>query len=108
MRSSPVRFPLLHGVFFVTAFVTSQYPSGLIFAVDVVWNALGRRELLLEQLQLPVRNIILEKSGFGVTGIGVLSTCENAALEENRTTVRAYTDARSNDIIIPAFYAPIY
>lgn len=94
-----MRFALIHAVLCVVEFVISQYPSGLILAVDVVMNAAGRRELLLLHVHDPVKNIIFEKSGFGVIGIGVLSTCENAALADNKTIVTAHSDARSNDIV---------
>jgi AraC family transcriptional regulator len=52
-------------------FVTSQYPSELTWAVDVVSYDQARRELFVLQRHVP-RNIF-EKSGFVNTGIGVVS-----------------------------------
>lgn len=104
MRSSPVKLLLIHGAFCVVVFVMSQYPSVPMFAVDVVRYELGRRELFVLQDHRPVRNIILEKSGLGVLGIGVLSTCDRAAVDDRTAKAKAHRATRKNDISPTAFY----
>jgi len=71
--SVPEKSVRVHDVLCCTLFVIIQYPVGSIVVVDVVVKALGRRELLVLQVQFPVMNIDLEKSGFGAAGAGVLS-----------------------------------
>ena len=104
IRSSPVKLPLIHDAFCVVVFVMSQYPSALMFAVDVVMYELGRRELFTLQDHRPVRNIILEKSGFGLMGMGVLSTCGKAAVNDRAAKAKAHRGMRNNDISPTAFY----
>lgn len=104
MRSSPVKLLLIHDAFCVVVFVISQYPSELMFAVDVVTYELGRRALFVLQDHRPVRNIILEKSGFGVMGIGVLSTCDKAPVDDRTAKAKAHRGMRKNDINPTAFY----
>ena len=98
IRSSPVKLLLIHDAVCVVVFVMSQYPSALMLAVDVVTYELGRRELFVLQDHEPVRNIILEKSGFGVMGIGVLSTCEKAAVDDRAAKAKAHRGTRKKDI----------
>jgi hypothetical protein len=79
---------LVHDIFGLELSVSNQYPSVLIRAFELTGNARGRRELFTEQAHRPVKNCILEKSGFGFIGIGVVSTDgpANAVAEKRAST----------------------
>jgi len=62
--------------------------------VSVLRDVVGRRELLLEHVQVPIMNCIDEKSGFGGSGTGVLSipgepAARPAALESATVSAKA-------------------